>query len=780
MKLTDVEKKNITDYANHIKTIDNFAEAVRKTPGQYIGYLGNKGHINMIREVLQNSMDELQKDDSPCTEVWVSYKELDLRCIISDNGRGIPFDNMWRIYASEHTSSNYVKKPGEFSAGRHGVGAKVTNALSSEFFVNSYFCKEVSLDGKPHARRVEFYEGKFWDKEELEIPNKTNFQGTTVEFTPSKLIMGEVNTTCEDVMGLISILLPLMKIGAIVNFHGERLDGSVIDKKIVNRDGIVSFLICNTESPLIAPIVLSKVTGRMKADIAFTYDSNSLEEENIMSFANTCPTINNSTHVIGFLEGLTAYFRIYMNKIYLGKGSKLSIVNQDIKTGLKAVVSVSHIEPMFSGQAKEIFSNRDIITFIKDLMKEGLAKWAKENANDCTKLCKYFKDVGNLREKQDKDKVEFVKKNLSSLTGLPKKYEKPIGTKHLEFILVEGDSAMGPARTGRDPERQGILPLRGKPANAMVKTKKAFFENEECNAIRYILNCGVGKDCDVNKCKFEKIIFLSDADVDGLHIKTLLLKMFLIYYRPLVEAGRVYGAVPPLYSIKNGKKGLIYFTDKLDYIKYIYNKFASENTVLDHKGNKIKINDLISILYKSANYIKDMDVICDNYAINPYLLEYSLSIYRTNNIPQIRKKINSIYKFLDVKDENGIMVYDGLVGEQVHTVIWNEMFLNDCTKVLPYIDQCPEPFFIVNGKKVSLYKLMKLYSSYTPPTVQRYKGLGEMNSFQLKESTLHPSFDRTLIRYTTNDIEKEIERIREIESDKGILLKDVDIAGYEL
>jgi DNA gyrase subunit B len=518
----------------------------------------------------------------------------------------------------------------------------------------------------------------------------------------------------------------------------------------------------------------------MKADIAFTYDSNSLEEENIMSFANTCPTINNSTHVIGFLEGLTAYFRIYMNKIYLGKGSKMSIINQDIKTGLKAVVSVSHIAPMFSGQAKEIFSNRDIIPFIKDLMREGLAKWAKENANDCTKLCKYFKDVGNLRMKQDKNKIEFVKKNLSSLTGLPKKYEKPIGTDHLEFILVEGDSAMGAARVARDSERQGILPLRGKPANAMATTSKKFFENEECNAIRYILNCGVGKSCDVNKCKFEKIIFMGDADVDGLHIKTLLLKMFLVYYKPLVEAGRVYGAVPPLYSIKNGKKGLIYFTDKFDYIKYIYNKFASENEVLDHNGKVVKFDNLIRILYKASNYVRDMEIMCFNYAINPYLLEYTLSIYKDNTFQQIKKLLHSRYKFLDVKQENGMMIFDGLVEDQVNTVVWNDMFLEDCSKITPYINQCPEPFFIVNGKQLSLYGLMKVYESYTPPAVQRYKGLGEMNPFELKESTLHPSFDRTLIRYTSDDIEKEINRIREIESDKGILLKNVDIAGYEL
>jgi DNA gyrase subunit B len=778
MKLTDREKKNINEYAKQIKTIENFAEAVRKTPGQYIGYIGNKGHINMIREVFQNSMDELQKDDSPCTEVHVSYRESDNTCIIEDNGRGIPFDNMWRIYASQHTSSNYTKKPGEFSAGRHGVGAKVTNALSSEFFVNSYMCKEVSADGKAHARRVEFREGIYWKNKEKVIPNPNNFQGTIVEFRPSYQIMGNITTTCEDVMELIATLLPLMKIGAIVKFHGEKNNGSIIDKTAINESGIVAFLVLRTNSPLIAPIVLSRTTGNMKADIAFTYDSNSLKEEDILSFANTCPTINNSTHVIGFLDGLFNYFKPYMNKIFLGKNSKLNIINNDIRVGLKAVVSVSHIEPMFSGQAKEIFSNKDIIPFIKDLMKQGLDEWAKANDGDLQKLCKYFKDIGNLRLKSDKDRVELSKKYVSTLTGLPKKYEKPIGKEHLEFILVEGDSAMGNARLARDPERQGILPLRGKPANAMSKSHKEFFENEECQAIYNILGCGEGKKCDSRRCKFEKIIFLGDADMDGLHIRTLLLKMFLVYYRPLVEEGRVYGAVPPLYSLMKGKER-IFLTDKLAYIKYIYSKFSTKNEVLNHKGKKIPTKELNNILYDNSNYVQNLEIVSENYAIDPYLLEYTLSI-RNNDYRTIKRLINKRYKFLDVKHDNGIIVFDGLADDKIQTVIWNQQMMNACSEIIPNIDNCPEPYFVINGTTCSLYGLLKIFEKYTPSSIQRYKGLGEMSAYELKISTLHPKYDRTLIRYTTDNIEKELEEIREIESNKSLLLKGINIAKFEL
>lgn len=782
-------KKNVNEYSSQIKTIKNFAEAVRKTPGQYIGYIGNKGHINMIREVLQNSMDELQKDDSPCDHISVEYYEADRRFVCSDNGRGIPFDNMHRIFAEEHTSSNYVKKPGEFSSGRHGVGAKVTNALSHEFVVQSYICKEYSPDGKAHGRTISFAEGKCTSKGkngEVNIPNKNNYQGSMVWFTPSNQIMGIITTTCDDVLSLVSTLLPLMKIGAVIEFHGVTIDGQVIDRHMVNEDGIKTFLIYKEpKNMLIYPIEFHALSedGRLKADIALSWVSGALDRpEDIVSFANMCPTINQSSHVTGFLDAVCNYFRLYMNKIFLPKNSKVTIQNSDIRAGMLAAVSVFHIEPMFSGQAKEIFSNKDIIPFERDIIKAGLDDWTKKNSTDVQRLCKFFKDVATLRNKSDNEKITLLKKSVSTLSGLPSKYMKPTGKSHLELILVEGDSAASPCGTGRDPTRQGIFPLRGKVKNAMCCSKSEFFKNEECKAIWAILGCGEGKNCDPKKCKFEKIIFLGDADMDGLHIRSLLLKMFLVYYRPLVEAGMVYAAVPPLYSIKKKGGDLQFFTNRGDYVKYVYSIFSKSNEVSNSNKKKMTSKELVDILQFNYNYLDDMYIVSTNYSVDPELLEMVYGMIVRNISPsKIKKSVQKYYPFLDVKYDNHILVLDGLVGEQIQTAVFNENMLNDCERRIgKYVRNMDPNGYIINKTKVSLYQLMKIFHSYTPSAVQRYKGLGEMKARELAVSTLDPNYGRTLIRYTSENIEREVAEIRRIDSNMKDLLEDVDIAGFEI
>ena len=223
-------KKAINEYGNEIKTLSNFSDAVRRTPTQFIGYLGNRGHINMIREILQNSMDEVEKQESPATEIWITYNEDSKEFTCVDNGRGLPFKDMIRIFSSEHTSSNYEKKKGEFSSGRHGVGSKATNALSSVFIGVSYLCAQYSPTGKPEGRYIEFREGKPILKEPKKCPNKENWQGTRVSFIPDTTIMGTITTSCEDVNALISTLLPLMKIGAVINFHGIRSGKNVFNE----------------------------------------------------------------------------------------------------------------------------------------------------------------------------------------------------------------------------------------------------------------------------------------------------------------------------------------------------------------------------------------------------------------------------------------------------------------------------------------------------------------------------------------------------------------------
>lgn len=499
-----LEEKRIREYASLIQTFTVFSDAVRQNPGQFIGYLRNKGFKNMYREVYQNAIDELIKESSPCNKVKVFYDERDHSVMIEDNGRGIPFNNIIRVYTSEHTSSNYTKQKGEYSSGLHGVGAKVTNALSTIFTVDSYILGE--------ARHVEFYKGIPWKEGEQVIPNTDNKQGTVVMFKPDYEIMGEITVTWQEIYELTASILMLTKRGASVEFKAIDKRGKLHEETIINEDGIITFLIKKTSKPLIAPVYIAADNGTMKAEITFTYDSEDLNSEDITTYSNFCPTIGGK-HLDGFMDGLCNYWRKYMNTVYLANSKKKITVNaSDIKQGLKAVVSVAHIKPIFSGQAKDILDNDDMYYYCRDLVSNAMDNWLKTNQNEVRKLCDFFKDAAEVRLNSEKEKVKLsTKYSTSKLTGMPAKYVKPANKKGIELIIVEGDSALGSIRNSRDNDKQGIFPIRGKLPNAFNTAKDKFLSNEEIASIITILGCGYGKNCDISKLRFEKIIIGTDA-----------------------------------------------------------------------------------------------------------------------------------------------------------------------------------------------------------------------------------------------------------------------------
>ena len=449
-----LDEQAIRNYAELIQTIHVFADAVRQNPGQFIGYLRNKGFKNMYREIYQNAIDELIKTSSPCTEVKVFFDERDNSVMVEDNGRGIPFNNIIRVFTEEHTSSNYIKMKGEYSSGLHGVGGKVVNALSSIFTVDSYVLGE--------ARHVEFYNGIPWDKGEQVIPNKENKQGAVIMFKPDYEIMGEINVSWEEIYDLTVKILMLTNRGSKVIFKAMDKRGKLHEETLVNEDGILTDLIRKTSKPLIAPIYMFDDNGTTRAEIAFTYDSEDLDIEQITSFSNCCPTIGGS-HLDGFIDGLCDYWRKYMNNVYLANSKKkITVTKQDIKQGLKAVISVAHIKPIFSGQAKEILDNDDMYYFCKDLVNKSMDNWLKTNQNEVKKLCDFFKDAAEVRLNSEKEKVKLsTKYSTSKLTGMPSKFIKAEDPKGKgELIIVEGDSALGSIRNVRDKKIQGLFPIK--------------------------------------------------------------------------------------------------------------------------------------------------------------------------------------------------------------------------------------------------------------------------------------------------------------------------------
>lgn len=607
-------EENIRNYGSKIEHIETFVAAVRKLPGMYIGALGNTGWKSCIREIFQNAIDEMIREESPCHYVKITFDERDQSVVVEDTGRGIPHGKIIEIYAGAHTSSNYTKKPFQYTSGVHGVGSGVAMALSKDFVVDSFVLGQ--------ARRVEFLAGIPTNNEEIVIDCPEGRQGTRVYMVPDLDILNEVTLVCEDILDLVLKVYPLVNIGDKIDFIGIDKNGKIkYQENLVNKDGIIASLIMRINTPLVTPIYFKEDTGYMKAEIAFTYDASDLTSaEDIISYANFTPTTS-GTHVSGFIDAVCNFFRVYMNKYYLGEKSKISVINNDVKTGLKAIVNAAHLNPVFAGQFKGILSNEDMAKFVKDLTTKSLEEWSKNSPNDLQKVCKCIKEIAEIRSKSDDSKIKLSNNyEASAITGKPKKYVPPSGNKNLELIIVEGDSALGSTKNSRDSKIQGIFPIRGKIPNAFKEPKAKFLANNEIASIITIIGAGYGKNFDITKCKFDKIIFMADADPDGSHIDTLLLRFFIMYMPELISAGKVYRAVPPLFGVKNGNKTK-YFTTKLDFTKYVQNLFAKIHVIADTNGRKLTNSEITALFFKNIDYKDKMEVIANTFAVDPDLLE---------------------------------------------------------------------------------------------------------------------------------------------------------------
>lgn len=770
--------KNIENYGSQIKTLEDFVTVVRQNPGYHLGSIGNKGVKNMAREIWQNSFDEMDKDSSPCTWVKITFDERTCGFTCEDNGRGIPIGDILRIFMDPNTSSNYVKKPGEYSSGLHGVGAKVTNAMSHKFIIESYM-----FTGE--ARRVEFTEGYPWKAGEKKIPNPQKKQGTMIYFEPSVSALGEIAVSWKEVYKWLTNILPLNAVGDVVYFTAYDSTGKKYEEKIVNEDGIFTYLIKETDSPLIMPISLSRDTGHMKMEIAVTWDASESATSSIIAFANKCPTLF-GTHIDGFDAGISTFFTNYMNKIYLAgqkKKNKLTVIKNDIRSGMKAIVTVAHLVPIFDGQSKEKLSNADMEPFVRETTIELLEEWAKMNPKDLAAICKYFKDIAEVRSSTDKQRVKLTDKyTKSKFTNLPSKFVAPTGHKDTEFFITEGDSAAGLMRNHRINARQGYFPIRGKLPNAFKKSKKEFLANAEVAGIINIIGGGYGRDFDISKVKWDKIIFCTDADPDGNHIKALLLRFFIMYMPQLIEAGRVYAALPPLYGIKLGKDKYIYLRDRMDYIKYIQKDFSKNNKVYELKSKTpMRPAELSKLLYVNIDYVRELTRVADNHAINPLLLESVLTLkYNKVSDAKFKSSIMKQFKYIDkVEKKKGTIVIEGLVDSKYQTVFVNDTLMQESKRVLDIIAQNKMLAYKVNGEVMSIYELMKLFDKSAPASIQRYKGLGEMDGARLFNSTLDPE-NRCLIRYTIENVKEEIESIKFYEDNKSRLIEDVKVSRFEV
>ncbi|MDP3442087.1 MAG: DNA topoisomerase subunit B, partial [Ignavibacteria bacterium] len=532
-------------------------EAVRKRPAMYIGDVGSRGLHHLINEVVDNSIDEALAGYNDRVIVTI---HKDQSVTVEDRGRGIPVD----IHPEEkksalevvmtvlHAGGKFDKNSYKVSGGLHGVGVSVVNALSEWCLV------EVKRDGKIYQQEYNCGIPKGGVKQVGTYKSETT--GTKVTFKPDREIFKATRFHFDTVAERLRELAYLNK--EVTMTLKDEADG--LEEVFKFKGGLIDFVkyLDESRNPIHKPIYIEGEKDEIPVEIAFEYSDS--YSENIHTYVNNINTIEGGTHLVGFRTAITRTFNNYAAKNGLIKeNSKISLTGEDYKEGLTAVISVKVMEPQFEGQTKTKLGNSEVKSAVEMLVGEKLSEFLEENAPIAKKVIDKCMRAAEAREAARKARELVRRKNALDSMHLPGKLADCSinDPEHCEIYIVEGDSAGGSAKQGRDRRFQAILPIRGKILNVEKAKLNKVLENQEIQAIISAVGAGIGEDFNAEKSRYGKIILMADADVDGSHIRTLLLTFFYRHMKELITSGRVYIAQPPLYKIKKGKEELYAFDD---------------------------------------------------------------------------------------------------------------------------------------------------------------------------------------------------------------------------
>ena len=557
----DEESAEVTavegDYgANQIQILEGL-EAVRKRPGMYIGSTSARGLHHLVYEVVDNSIDEALA--GYCTHIEVTIHK-DNSITVTDNGRGIPVDMhesgkpaVEVVLTVLHAGGKFGGSGYKVSGGLHGVGVSVVNALSTNMEV------KVKRDGKIHE--ITFEKGV--TKEPLKVVGQTDETGTLVHFVPDAEIFDETVYDYDTLRHRLRELSFLNR-GITIILTDERPE-EVRQETFYFEGGISSFVehlnrnkeVINTE-----PVYFNGTKDTTVVEIALQY--NTSYSENIYSFVNNINTEEGGTHLAGFKSALTRAANDFARRQGIIKNNEDNLVGEDIREGLTCVISIKLREPQFEGQTKTKLGNSEVRGIVDSIVSEGLSEYFEENPVISKKIIEKSIMASRAREAARKARELTRRKNALEVSSLPGKLAdcSVKDPEQAEIYLVEGDSAGGSAKQGRDRRFQAILPLRGKILNVEKARLDKILNNEEIRTMITAFGSGIGSEFDITKRRYGKIIIMTDADVDGAHIRTLLLTFFYRYMRPLIENGHVYIAQPPLYQIRKGKSHWYTYSDE--------------------------------------------------------------------------------------------------------------------------------------------------------------------------------------------------------------------------
>ncbi|HEM5106469.1 TPA: DNA topoisomerase (ATP-hydrolyzing) subunit B [Streptococcus suis] len=549
-EIKDLQEKAQEYDASQIQVLEGL-EAVRMRPGMYIGSTSKEGLHHLVWEIVDNSIDEALAGFAHKIEVYI---EPDNSITVIDNGRGIPVDIQEKtgrpavetVFTVLHAGGKFGGGGYKVSGGLHGVGSSVVNALSTQLDVHVYKNGQVYFQEYKRGEVVA----------DLEVVGETDRSGTTVHFTPDPEIFTE--TTEFDFAKLNKRIQELAFLNRGLNLSiTDKREGVEQTKEYHYEGGIASYVeYLNENKDVIfeTPIYTEGEMDDITVEVAMQYTTS--YHENVVSFANNIHTHEGGTHEQGFRTALTRVINDYAKKNKILKENEDNLTGEDVREGLTAVISVKHPGPQFEGQTKTKLGNSEVVKITNRLFSDAFAEFLLENPQIARRIVEKGILASKARIAAKRAREVTRKKSGLEISNLPGKLadcSSNDATK-TELFIVEGDSAGGSAKSGRDREFQAILPIRGKILNVEKASMDKILANEEIRSLFTAMGTGFGADFDVSKARYQKLVIMTDADVDGAHIRTLLLTLFYRYMRPVVEAGYVYIAQPPIYGIKVGSE----------------------------------------------------------------------------------------------------------------------------------------------------------------------------------------------------------------------------------
>ncbi|NWF52347.1 MAG: DNA topoisomerase (ATP-hydrolyzing) subunit B [Nitrospirae bacterium] len=757
------EKESYT--AEDIKILKGL-EAVRKRPAMFIGSTGTEGLHHLVYEVVDNSVDESLAGYCKNIEVIIHH---DGSCTVIDDGRGIPTDphpgdpegrTAAEIALTElHAGGKFESKAYRISGGLHGVGVSVVNALSEWFDV------EIKQNGNVYQQHYE----RGIPKGPLNVVGKTKGRGTKITFKPDPEIF-EVLDFSYDILAQRLRELAFLNRGLKITHSDERTEKKQV---FLYSGGIVSFvehLNKNKTTLHPKPIYISGEKEDVIVEIALQYNDG--YTETIFTYANNINTKEGGTHLIGLKSALTRTVNSYAISSGLLKNGKEALIGEDIREGLTVVVNVKLMSPQFEGQTKMKLGNSEVKGIVESIVNEGLGTYFEENPSVARKIVEKAIQAARAREAARRARELTRRKGALEDSGLPGKLadcsEKDPAMS--ELFIVEGDSAGGSAKQGRDRRTQAILPLRGKILNVEKARFDKMLTSEEIRVLITALGTGIGpEDFDISKIRYHKIILMTDADVDGAHIRTLLLTFFYRQMPQIIERGYLYIAQPPLFKVKKGKTEK-YIQNEIEMQNMLF-ELASDEIQIPIKGQAVRGKALIPYLKRLYRFQRILEWF-ERRRRDPELLLFLLSTGINKNILKDEKMLEEILR--PIKENiKGVFIGEIQLDEEHQTygveIRKQNYKLNLDTNFItsPEFRELENLYSIIRDLGEKPYKiqtgegmkeladtssLLELIFTTAKKglTIQRYKGLGEMNPQQLWETTMDPE-KRTLLQVNIQD-----------------------------